>query len=115
MLRIKLIKSTVGHNWRNRRTVEALGLRKIRQTKLHEDTPTIRGMIRHVRDLLEVEVVSDAEAAAKPAKAKATVVTPPEPVSEPKPKATKKKAEDEPEAEKKPRAKKKTETADSGE
>jgi large subunit ribosomal protein L30 len=57
MLRIKLVKSTVGHNWRNRRTVQALGLRKPHQVVEHADTPSIRGMIHHVRDLLHVEEV----------------------------------------------------------
>jgi len=55
MLHIKLIKSTVGHNPRNRATVKALGLRKISHTVYHEDTPTIRGMIHHVKFLLEVK------------------------------------------------------------
>ncbi len=62
MLRIKLIRSVRGHNPRNRRTVEALGLRKIRQTVDHVDTPAIRGMIHHVKELLEVTQVADAEA-----------------------------------------------------
>lgn len=55
MLRIKLVKSTIAHNPRNRATVEALGLRKIHQTVEHEDNPTIRGMVRKVRELLLVE------------------------------------------------------------
>jgi large subunit ribosomal protein L30 len=54
MLHIKLVKSTVGHKPRNRATVKALGLRKIRQVVYHEDTPTIRGMIHHVKFLLDV-------------------------------------------------------------
>lgn len=54
MLHIKLIKSPVGNNTRNRRTVAALGLHKMRQTVVHSDTPSIRGMIHHVKHLLEV-------------------------------------------------------------
>ncbi|MER3495780.1 MAG: 50S ribosomal protein L30 [Armatimonadota bacterium] len=57
MLRITLKKSTVGHNWRNRQTIQALGIHKVRQTVEHEDTPNIRGMIHPVRDLLIVEEV----------------------------------------------------------
>jgi large subunit ribosomal protein L30 len=56
MLRIKLVKSPIGHNTRNRATVQALGLRKVHHVVEHEDTPTIRGMIHHVKDLLVVEV-----------------------------------------------------------
>ena len=76
MLRIRLVKSTVGHIPRNRRTVQALGLRKVRQEVLHHDTPSIRGMIHNVKELLHVEVVpdvaptEDAPKAPKAAKAK---------------------------------------------
>ena len=56
MLRIKLVKSPIGHNTRNRATVQALGLRKVNNVVEHEDTPTIRGMIHHVKNLLVVEV-----------------------------------------------------------
>lgn len=84
MLRIKLIKSPIGNNWRNRRTVIALGLRKVHQVVEQPDNPSIRGMIQHVRHMLSVEVVEGEVAkkspkvtkepkAAKPAKpAKAT-------------------------------------------
>lgn len=54
MLRIKLVKSTIGNVPRNRATVAALGLRKINQTVEHADTPTIRGMIHKVKHLLVV-------------------------------------------------------------
>ena len=54
MLRIKLVKSTIGNVPRNRATVAALGLRKINQTVEHADTPTIRGMVHKVKHLLEV-------------------------------------------------------------
>lgn len=57
MLRIKLVKSTIGHHWRIRRTVQALGIRKVNHVVEHEDTPTIRGMIQHVWPLLKVEEV----------------------------------------------------------
>jgi large subunit ribosomal protein L30 len=57
MLRIKLTRSTVGHNPRNRATMKALGLRKIGKVVEHEDTPSIRGMIHHVKEMLHVEVV----------------------------------------------------------
>jgi len=69
MLRIKLIKSTIGHNPRNRATVEALGLKRPHSVVEHDDTPTIRGMIRHVHPLISVEVIADTEAATKPKRA----------------------------------------------
>jgi large subunit ribosomal protein L30 len=55
MLRIKLLRSTVGYQWRTRRVVESLGLRKINQVVEHNDTPNIRGMIHRVKELLHVE------------------------------------------------------------
>lgn len=55
MLRIKLVKSTIAHNPRIRATVVALGLRKLHQVIEKEDTPSIRGMVHHVKELLIVE------------------------------------------------------------
>lgn len=57
MLRIKLIKSVIGGTPRNRATVRALGLTKTQMTVEHEDNPQIRGMVHHVKHLLQVEVV----------------------------------------------------------
>ncbi|HRI42753.1 MAG TPA: 50S ribosomal protein L30 [Fimbriimonadaceae bacterium] len=59
MLRVKLVKSIIGNTPRNRATVKALGLRKMHQTVVHKDTPSIRGMIHHVKHLLEVEEVKE--------------------------------------------------------
>ncbi len=42
-----------------RRTLEALGLRRIRHTVTHDDTPQIRGMIEKVHHLVEVEEITD--------------------------------------------------------
>lgn len=42
-----------------RRTLEALGLRRIRHTVTHEDTPQMRGMIEKVHHLVTVEEVTD--------------------------------------------------------
>jgi len=55
MLRIKLIRSPIAHNWRIRRTVEALGLRKMNTTVEQPDNPSIRGLVHHVKELLLVE------------------------------------------------------------
>ena len=47
-LRITLVRSVIGRPEPQRRTVEALGLKKINQVVEHEDTPQIRGMINKV-------------------------------------------------------------------
>ncbi len=58
-LKITLKKSLIDEWERHKRTVLALGLRKIRQTKIHKDTPQIRGMIEKVKHLLLVEEINE--------------------------------------------------------
>jgi len=52
---VTLVKSTIGCTPRQRATLEALGLRKIRQQKAFADTPTLQGMIFKVSHLVEVK------------------------------------------------------------
>lgn len=54
MLKVKQIKSKIACKPDQVKTLEALGLRKIRQVKEHDDNPVIRGMIYKVRHLVEV-------------------------------------------------------------
>lgn len=54
-VKITLVKSLIGRKKDHIATVNALGLRKIRNTVEHEDTPQIRGMINKVNYLLKVE------------------------------------------------------------
>jgi large subunit ribosomal protein L30 len=54
-LRVTLVKSIIGLSPKQEATVHALGLRRIRQTVEHDDTPTIRGMIEKVPYMLEVQ------------------------------------------------------------
>jgi len=57
LLRITLTKSPIGYSLRQKRTVQALGLRRMHQTVEHEDTAVIRGMIAKVTHLVTVEEV----------------------------------------------------------
>ena len=57
VLRITLTKSPIGYSYRQKRTVRALGLRRMHQTVEQKDTPGIRGMIAKVRHLVTVEEV----------------------------------------------------------
>lgn len=59
-LRVTLRKSTVGTNPSARGTVRALGLRRIGQTVELPDNTAIRGQVRAVRYLVEVEEVAAA-------------------------------------------------------
>ena len=54
-LRITLVKSTIGAVPKNKKTVEALGLHKLHQTKELPDNEAVRGMIWHVKHLVKVE------------------------------------------------------------
>ena len=56
-LKITLKKSIIGRNQRQRKTIGALGLKKIGQTVVHDDTPQIRGMIHKTDFMLDVEEV----------------------------------------------------------
>jgi large subunit ribosomal protein L30 len=56
-LRIKLVKSVIGYNKKQKATVQALGLRKINQQVERVDNPQIRGMVNRVSHLVEVEEV----------------------------------------------------------
>lgn len=55
MLKITLVKSPIGAVPKHKKTVEALGLRKLHKTVLMPDNAATRGMIRHVGYMLKVE------------------------------------------------------------
>ncbi len=54
-LAITLIKSGIGYGEDQKRTLKALGLHKLQQTVVQEDSAAIRGMINKVRHLVTVE------------------------------------------------------------
>ena len=56
-LKITLVKSTIGSIPKHRATVKALGLRKLNKTVEMPDNAAIRGMINHVKHLVEVEEI----------------------------------------------------------
>jgi len=53
-LKLTLTRSIIGLSPRQEATVKALGLRRINRSVVHEDTPTIRGMIAKVPHGLRV-------------------------------------------------------------
>src|SRR5947208_10008648 len=55
LLRITWVKSAIGYRESQRLTIKSLGLRKLNQTVLHYDSPSIRGMLTKVRHLVRVE------------------------------------------------------------
>lgn len=59
MARIKVtqVRSTIDRSEKQKRTMKALGLGRIRRSKIHNDTPEVRGMIRVVEHLVTTETV----------------------------------------------------------
>ena len=57
-LRVTYVRSSIGYNIRQKRTVRALGLRHIGDTVEQDDTPVIRGMVAKVSHLVRVEEVT---------------------------------------------------------
>ena len=56
-LRITWKKSAIGYNKNQRKIVQALGLRSLNGTVEHDDSPQIRGMVKKIEHLLQVEEV----------------------------------------------------------
>jgi len=56
-LQVTLVKSSIGFEQSQKDTVRSLGLRRIRQTVVHNDTPQVRGMIAKVIHMLKVEEI----------------------------------------------------------
>ena len=54
VLKVTLIRSTIGFNETQFKTVQGMGLRKLRSSVELPDTPETRGMIHKVRHLVEV-------------------------------------------------------------
>lgn len=55
MLKITWVKSAIGHIQSQRATIQSLGLKKLNQTVIKEDSPQLRGMIDKVHHLVTVE------------------------------------------------------------
>ena len=53
-LSITLVKSGIGYTERTKRTLKALGFRRLNETVVHEDSEVLRGMLAKVSHLVEV-------------------------------------------------------------
>lgn len=54
-VKLTLVKSGIGRPKNQKATLEALGLRKMNATRVHEVTPQVQGMINVVNHLVKVE------------------------------------------------------------
>ena len=57
-LRITQRRSAIGRHRRQKQTLEALGIRRLHHSAVHDDTPQIHGMISRVGHLVEVETIT---------------------------------------------------------
>ena len=53
-IEIKLVKSSIGYHFKTKRTLLALGLKKMNQKVIKNDSDTVRGMINRVKHLVKV-------------------------------------------------------------
>jgi large subunit ribosomal protein L30 len=57
-LRVTWVKSAIGYDDNQKRTIRALGLRRLHQSVEHPNSPSVRGMVGAVRHLVQVEDVA---------------------------------------------------------
>jgi large subunit ribosomal protein L30 len=56
-IKITLVKSTIGAIPKHKKTVQALGLRKVNSSVIQQDNEAIRGMVRQITHLVKVEEI----------------------------------------------------------
>ena len=72
-LKITQVRSRIGASLRQRKNLDALGLRKINQSVEHDDSVIIKGMLERVKHLVKVEEVAAPAKKAAPKAKKAEV------------------------------------------
>lgn len=60
-LRVTWVKSGIGYSEDQKRTLKALGFRRLNQSIVHEDSASLRGMVNKVRHLVKVEAEGDTQ------------------------------------------------------
>ena len=58
-VRIKQVRSGIGHSWRMKSTLEAIGLKHHQDEVIKQDSPALRGQLKQVRHLVEVVPVEE--------------------------------------------------------
>lgn len=57
MFKVTWVKSTIGYNKNQALIIEALGFKKLNQTRMLPDNDSIRGSLHHIAHLVKVEEV----------------------------------------------------------
>jgi large subunit ribosomal protein L30 len=58
-VRIRQVRSGIGHSWRMKQTLEAIGLKHHQDEVIKQDSPSLRGQLKQVRHLVEVVPVEE--------------------------------------------------------
>ena len=58
-LKVTQTRSLIGNKQKAKRTIEALGIKRMHHSSIHEDTPQIRGMIFVVKHMVQVEEIEE--------------------------------------------------------
>ncbi len=58
-VRIKQVRSGIGHNWKMNLTLKAIGLKHHQAEVIKQDSPALRGQLKQVRHLVEVSPVEE--------------------------------------------------------
>ena len=58
-IKVTLVKSSIGSKKKQKENLSGLGLRKVNSTSILENTPSIRGMIRKVQHLVQIEAIDN--------------------------------------------------------
>ena len=56
-LKITLVKSTIGVLPKHKKTVQALGLKKLHSSVIRQNNPAVLGMVNQVKHLVKVEEI----------------------------------------------------------
>lgn len=58
-LKIRQVRSAINRSGMQKKTIRALGIRRLNQTVVHDDNPCIRGMVKKVEHLVQVEEINE--------------------------------------------------------
>ncbi len=58
-LQITYVKSAIGYSKKHKQTIKALGFHHLNETVVHEDNPSIRGMLQMVNHLVKIVELVD--------------------------------------------------------
>ena len=58
-IKVTLIKSSIGNRKNQKENLKGLGLKKINNSRILENTPSVRGMIQKVQHLVRIETIEN--------------------------------------------------------